>query len=64
MIIPTNNLNILELREMRPGVNTPMMGNESISSGRQAAPWPVFTLITRRKDHEEWIDGEWEGGQS
>ena len=49
------------MREMRPGVNTPMMGNEYREAG---APWPVFTLITRRKDHGEWIDGEWEGGQS
>ena len=61
LIIPTNNLRIPELREMRPDVNTPMVGNEYRQAG---APWPVFTLITRRKDHGEWIDGEWEGGQS
>ena len=46
---------------MRPGVNTPMMGNDDRQAG---APLPVFTLITMRKDHGEWIDGEWEGGQS
>ena len=45
LIIPTNNLRIPELREMRPDVNTPMVGNEYRQAGG-----PMARVYTDNKE--------------